>query len=88
MKKKIVVVFSSHLGDEKNNEFIKHIDNTIGVILNTINSDGQLQVKVIELFNEIQAQYLSLGNNLIIYPAAFLNRLIKFFPFLDGHRRF
>ena len=59
-----------------------------GVILNTINSDGQLQVKVIELFNEIQAQYLSLGNNLIIYPVAFLNRLIKFFPFLDEHRRF
>ena len=59
-----------------------------GVTLTTSNSDGQLQAKVVELFNEIQAQYLSLGNNLIIYPAAFLNRLIKFFPFLDGHRRF
>jgi hypothetical protein len=59
-----------------------------GVTLTTSNSDGQLQAKVVELFNEIQAQYLSLGNNLIIYPAAFLNRLIKFFPFLDEHRRF
>jgi len=59
-----------------------------GVTLNTSNSDGQLQTKVIELFNEIQAQYLSLGNNLVIYPAAFLNRLIKFFPFLDEHKRF
>jgi hypothetical protein len=59
-----------------------------GVTLNTSNSDGQLQTKVIELFNEIQAQYLSLGNNLIIYPAAFLNRLIRFFPFLDEYKRF
>ena len=59
-----------------------------GVTLTTSNSDGQLQAKVVELFNEIQAQYLSLGNNLIIYPVAFLNRLIKFFPFLDEHRRF
>ena len=59
-----------------------------GVTLNTSNSDGQLQAKVVQLFNEIQAQYLSLGNNLIIYPAAFLNRLIKFFPFLDEQRRF
>lgn len=29
-KTKIVVVFSSHLSDEENNEFIKHIENTIG----------------------------------------------------------
>lgn len=31
MKNKIVVVFSSHLSDEKNNAFIKHINGTIGV---------------------------------------------------------
>jgi len=30
MKNNIVVVFSSHLGDKLNNEFIKHIDKTIG----------------------------------------------------------
>jgi hypothetical protein len=59
-----------------------------GVTLTTSNSDGQLQAKVVQLFNEIQAQYLSLGNNLIIYPVAFLNRLIKFFPFLDEQKRF
>ena len=29
-KNKIVVVFSSHLSEEENNKFIKHIDNTIG----------------------------------------------------------
>ena len=30
IKNNIVVVFSSHLGDKKNNEFITHIHNTIG----------------------------------------------------------
>ena len=59
-----------------------------GVTLNTSNSDEQLQVKVIELFNEIQAQYLSIGTTSIIFTPAFLNKLIKFFQFLDEHRRF
>lgn len=31
MKDNIVVVFSSHLSDDENNEFIKHISSTIGV---------------------------------------------------------
>jgi hypothetical protein len=31
MKNNIVVVFSSHLSDEENQKFIKHIDDTIGV---------------------------------------------------------
>lgn len=30
-KNRIVVIFSSHLGEEKNNKFIKHIENTIGI---------------------------------------------------------
>ena len=59
-----------------------------GVTLNNNNSDGQVQVKVVQLFDEIQAQHLSLGNNLIIYPVAFMNRLIRFFPFLEDHRRY
>jgi hypothetical protein len=59
-----------------------------GVTLNNSNSDGQLQAQVIQLFDEIQAQYLSLGNNLIIYPVAFMNRLIKFFSFLEDRKRF
>jgi hypothetical protein len=59
-----------------------------GITLNTSNSDGQLQAKVIQLFDEIQAQYLSIGNTSIIFTPAFLNKLIKFFPFLDEHRRF
>ena len=31
MKNNVVVVFSSHLGEEQNQKFIKHIDDTIGV---------------------------------------------------------
>ena len=31
MKNNVVVVFSSHLSEEENQKFIKHIDNTIGV---------------------------------------------------------
>jgi hypothetical protein len=31
MKNNIVVIFSSHLSEEENQKFIKHIDNTIGV---------------------------------------------------------
>ena len=31
MKNNIVVVFSSHLSEEENQKFIKHIDETIGV---------------------------------------------------------
>ena len=59
-----------------------------GVTLNNSNSDGQLQAQVVQLFDEIQAQYLSLGNNLIIYPVAFMNRLIKFFSFLEDRKRY
>lgn len=32
MKDNIIIIFSSHLGDGKNNEFIKHIHNTIGKV--------------------------------------------------------
>jgi hypothetical protein len=47
-----------------------------------------IRLKVVQLFNEIQAQHLSLRHNFIIYPEAFLNRLIVFFPFLDREKRY
>jgi len=53
-----------------------------------MDTDTLLRTKVIQLFNELQAQYLALGNNLIIYPVAFMNRLILFFPFLENQKRF
>ena len=61
-----------------------------GVVLNDNPnaSDTLLKTKVVQLFNEIQANHLALGHNFIIVPVAFLNRLILFFPFLDEHKRF
>ena len=52
------------------------------------NSDGMLQAKVVQLFNELQANHLSMGGNFIIYPVGFMNRLIVFFPFLEKYKRF
>ena len=51
-------------------------------------SDTLLKTKVVQLFNEIQANHLALGRNFIIVPVAFLNRLILFFPFLEDQKRF
>lgn len=51
-------------------------------------SDTLLKTKVVQLFNEIQANHLALGHNFVIVPVAFLNRLILFFPFLDDQKRF
>jgi hypothetical protein len=61
-----------------------------GVVLNDNPnaSDTLLKTKVIQLFNEIQANHLALSYNFVIVPVAFLNRLILFFPFLDEHKRF
>ncbi len=50
--------------------------------------DTLLKSKITQLFNELQANYLSLGRNFIIVPPAFMNRLILFFPFLEEHKRF
>jgi hypothetical protein len=61
-----------------------------GVVLNDSPnaSDTLLKTKIVQLFNEIQANHLALGHNFIIVPVAFLNRLILFFPFLDDQKRF
>lgn len=50
--------------------------------------DTALKAKVIQLFTEIQANHISMGRNFVIVPAAFLNRLIMFFPFLQNEKRF
>ena len=50
--------------------------------------NGDNRLKVIQLFNEIQANYVSMGKNFIIHPPSFLLRLIMFFPFLENERRF
>lgn len=62
--------------------------NTVVLNDNPNGSDTALKAKVVQLFNEIQANHLSLGRNFIIVPQAFLNRLIVFFPFLEEQKRF
>ena len=52
LKNKIVVVFSSHLGDEKNNKFIEHIDNTIGVNHEVVCYTNYNQFSLTELYNK------------------------------------
>jgi hypothetical protein len=66
-----------------------------GVVPAANSTDGLMKVKVTQLFNELQAAYFSMGMspntgepNLIIYPVAFMNKLILFFPFLQNEKRF
>lgn len=57
-------------------------------------NDGEVSKAVIQLFNEIQENHIKLGidnrgiGNFRIYCPGFLNRLIKFFPFLEEHKRY
>ncbi len=57
--------------------------------------DDKTKETVINLFNEIQAHYFQSGfhpttgaPNLILYPVAFMNRMIMFFPFLGQYKKF
>ncbi len=52
MKNNIVVVFSSHLSEEENQKFIKHIDNTIGVKHKTICYPNFNQYSLAEIYND------------------------------------
>ena len=58
-------------------------------------NDSVIKSKIVELFNELQGNYMSMGKNpingapnFIISPAAFMNRMILFFPFLQGEKKF
>ena len=57
-------------------------------------NDGELAKGILQLFNEIQENHIKLGvdnrgiGNFRIYCPGFLNRLIKFFPFLEQHKRY
>lgn len=59
-----------------------------GIVLTNTIDDSALKTKITQLFGEIQANYLSMGRNFVIVPAAFLNRLILFFPFLGSDKKF
>ena len=57
-------------------------------------NDGEISKAVLQLFNEIQENHIKLGvdnrgiGNFRIYCPGFLDRLIKFFPFLQQHKRY
>jgi GT2 family glycosyltransferase len=57
MKDNIVVVFSSHLGDEKNQKFIKHIDDTIGVKHQTVCYTNYNEFSLPEVYNKAIKEY-------------------------------
>jgi len=57
MKNNIVVVFSSHLSEEKNNEFIKHIGNTIGVKHKTVCYPNFNQFSLTQIYNQAIAEH-------------------------------
>jgi len=56
--------------------------------------DGDVKKAVISLFNELQENHIKLGvdkngiGNFRIYCPGFLNRMIKFFPFLNEIKRY
>lgn len=58
------------------------------VTLSNNDIDTPTKASLVKLFNEIQANHLALGRNFVIVPPAFLNRLVMFFPFLEGEKRF
>ena len=57
-------------------------------------NDGEVTKVVIQLFNELQENFVRMGvdnrgmGNFRIYTPGFLNRMIKFFPFLEKHKRY
>jgi hypothetical protein len=62
--------------------------------LGSVSNDSEIKTAVLQLFNEIQENHIKLGvneqgiGNFRIYCPGFLNRLIKFFPFLEQHKRY
>jgi GT2 family glycosyltransferase len=64
LKNKIIVIFSSHLGDEKNNEFINHIHNTIGVKHDVICYTNYNEFSLTKIYNNAIDKYHE--NNVIM----------------------
>ena len=57
MKNNIIVIFSSHLSDEENQKFIKHIDNTIGVKHSVVCYSNLNQYSLTEVYNKGIAEH-------------------------------
>jgi hypothetical protein len=68
----------------------QRLKNNLGVV-----DEGAIKIKIIELFNELQNNYISMGvnpmtntPNFVIYFPAFLERMVMFFPFLGDKRKY
>ena len=57
MKNNIVVVFSSHLSEEENEKFVKHIDKTIGVKHTTVCYPNLNQYSLPQIYNQAIDDY-------------------------------
>lgn len=51
-------------------------------------TDTDLRNNLVILFNELQTNYFKMGNNFVVVFPAFLNRMIKYFPFLEKQKKF
>jgi hypothetical protein len=50
--------------------------------------DDGTKATVLTLFNELQENYQRMGPNFRVFFPAFLNRMVKFFPFLAQHKKY
>jgi len=65
-KNKIIVVFSSHLGGEENDKFIKHINNTIGVKHEVVCYENYNEFSLTEIYNKALNKY-SEENTIMVF---------------------
>jgi len=65
-KNKVVVAFSSHLGVEKNNEFISHIHKTIGCVHDVICYENYNQYSLASLYNKTLKEH-SKDDTIIVF---------------------
>lgn len=79
---------------ELKNDFEKILKENQKLKTNSVGNDGEIKKAVISLFNELQENHIKLGvdnngiGNFRIYCPGFLNRMIKFFPFLNEIKRY
>lgn len=66
MKDNIIVVFSSHLSEEENQNFIKHINDTIGVKHQTVCYSNFNQYSLSEVYNRAIKEY-NTPNSIMVF---------------------
>jgi len=69
---------------------LQHLKSNLGVV-----DEGVVKAKVVELFDELQDNYIKMGinpatraPNFVIFFPAFLERMVMFFPFLANRKKY